>query len=203
MKKMTLAILSVLGVTMFSSVLAGAQTIQGQESATVPVTGTIKEFDPENPEEGEEENPEIPDEQWIKVDIPSSVSFAASEASKGIVNSATYTIKNRSAEGVKVSIENFASRGTEHNLFSGTVLNLVSDDATVNLRTAEDSFINTRTELMSLPGSIINGQPTEKQEEKTFKLTGKLGTDFDFTQVPQQGIDQTYDLMSHFERVAD
>lgn len=102
-----------------------------------------------------------------------------------------------------MTIASFSSRGTENNLFSGTALNLVSDDTTVHLRTAEDSFITTSTELMSLSGSIINGQPTGRQEEKTFNLTGKLGTNFDFTQVPHQGINQIYDLVFHFERIAD
>ncbi|MGG5357664.1 MULTISPECIES: hypothetical protein [unclassified Enterococcus] len=203
MKKISLAILSVLGVTMLSSVLVNAETIQGQESATVPVTGQIKEFDPENPDEGEEENPEIPDDQWIKVDIPSSVSFAASEASNGNVISPTYTIKNRSAEGVKVSVDNFASRGTENALFGGTVLDLSSESTTVNLRHADDTFISARTELMSLAGNIVGGQPTETQEEKTFSMTGKLGDSFDFTQIPTEGVSQTYDLVFNFERVAD
>ncbi|EPH95595.1 hypothetical protein D920_02325 [Enterococcus faecalis 13-SD-W-01] len=205
MKKISLAILSVLGVTMLSSVLVNAETIQihGEESANVPVTGQIKKFDPENPDEGEEENPEIPDDQWIKVDIPSSVSFAASDASNGSVISPTYTIKNRSAEGVKVSVDSFASRGTEDALFGGTALNLSSESTTVNLRHTDDTFISARTELMSLAGNIVDGQPTETQEEKTFSMTGKLGDSFDFTQIPTEGVSQTYDLVFNFERVAD
>ncbi|OTP19939.1 hypothetical protein [Enterococcus mundtii] len=202
MKKQTLLIAGIIGsLGIISPSFAQAeQTIQGESQANIEVSGTISEFDPENPEETDPENPEIPDEAWIKVDIPSTVSFTASDASSGAIHSPIYAIRNRSAEGVAVSAAKFASRQTENTLFTGMTLNLVNlDDTakTISLRTENNDFLEAPQTLMTLAGTANN----DELSQQSFQLNGNLPTDFDFNQVTGTTASQSYDLTLHFERV--
>lgn len=204
MKKQTIVIAGImgsLGLGLLSPLEANAeQTIQGESQANVEVNGTISEFDPETPEETDPENPEIPDEAWIKVDIPSTVSFTASDASLGAIHSPNYSIRNRSAEGVEVSAANFASRGTENSLFSGMELNIVNIDdgaKTISLRNENDEFLSEPQNLMTLAG-VAN---SDESSQQMFQLSGNLPADFDFNQVSGSVVNQSYDLTLHFERV--
>lgn len=85
----------------------------------------------------EPENPEVPPETEIYVEVPVKVMFAAFESDAGSVSSPNYTITNLStANDVKVEIENFAQRANPAVDLDGKLSLKLTDHAGADLVTS-------------------------------------------------------------------
>lgn len=161
------------------------QEIRGESDATVPVNGTIKDFDPTDPNEPDPGNPSV---DWINVEVPVAVNFAANDLSKGKIISPLYKVKNLSAKGVKITAKDFVDKAQgESAKLPEMKLDVVSGSVTVPLVDAGAPVI-TSTELGTL---------ATQGEALQFNFTGDVGSNFQWGS--GQDVHPTYDFVLELE----
>ncbi|MGX6971218.1 hypothetical protein [Vagococcus bubulae] len=205
MKKTVLGLLSVTGVLAFTAVGVsadqtgdavgtrdGSRTYIGEDSATIPVQGTlgVDNTKPDSPiDEG--------DDAWINVTVPTQTYFySAGTVANSTITSPKYTIKNNSGRPVVVNLNGLTesadaaqiggkkiSETTEAN---NVVVNLLATGGVSS--TASTKIItngNPVTPLTSQLGRLANNEGKDKKSDSgnegtnilTFNYGGTIGTD--------------------------
>lgn len=202
---MKIKTLTLLGITMITTATLGAtqayawssgaedpnttyNEVVGTGDATVPVNGTIKDFDPTDPNEPDPGNPTI---DWVDVEVPAMTNFAANDATNGSVIAPTYKVNNLSAKGVKVSVKNFVDKAPEESAKVPEMkLNVTSGSVTVPV----------------VDGGVTSVAPTElgtiatQGESLTFSFTGEVGSSFQWGS--GNDVNPVYDLVLELEAQA-
>ncbi|MFK4881499.1 MULTISPECIES: hypothetical protein [Lactococcus] len=202
MKFKTLALLgaatltmTTLGATQAYAWSSGAEdpsttynNVVGTDNATVPVNGTIKDFDPTDPNEPDPSNPTV---DWVDVEVPAMTNFAANDASNGKVIAPTYKVNNLSAKGVKVTVKDFVDKApSESAKIPEMKLNVTSGSVTVPLVDAGTPAVSP-TEL---------GTIAKQGDSLTFSYSGEVGSSFQWGS--GNNVNPVYDLVLELEAQA-
>ncbi|WP_285119906.1 hypothetical protein [Lactococcus petauri] len=162
--------------------------VVGNDNATVPVNGTIKDFDPTDPNEPDPGNPTI---DWVDVEVPAMTNFAANDASNGQVIAPTYKVNNLSAKGVKVTVKDFVDKAPEESAKVPELkLNITSGSVSVPV-VDSGSIAVTPTEL----GTIAT-----QGDSLTFSYSGEVGNSFQWG--TGNNVNPVYDLVLQLEAQA-
>ncbi|WP_165005004.1 MULTISPECIES: hypothetical protein [unclassified Enterococcus] len=160
-------------------------SVQKQDSATIPAEGTFKEWDPTNPGPGPEPTDPV---EWIDVSIPTKVLFGQTDATEGQIVAPIYKIQNNSVKGVKVSVGNFV-KGQDADKVPELVLNMtgLSNNTSIPL-------VNPTT-TPQFPRELVTLQ--NQNDVTEFSFSGNVGANFQFG----EAISPQYELVLRFEAV--
>jgi hypothetical protein len=165
----------------------GTQTVTGETSSSLDITGNIGQFDPETTDPEEPGVPGPGDDAWIKVKLPTSVAYYSTGVSKHKdITSANAEIENKSNYPVMVTLADFNNgNGGQANATGVETLNLNADGTAISL--ISNSTVSViPTEMFKLGANPSGSHPTDNTSTpnvKTFNFSGKTDSIIDLGQL--------------------
>lgn len=149
----------------------GTSTVNGENSATVPINGTIGDSNTDS-NGGLPEN----DIAWINVTVPTTTTFGARSGSAGsALLSPTYTVKNNSGRGVAVSYDNITGSTTTAglNLNLSPIAGSNAQVVATPLELVKDDVLQTNKKNLANLGGVTTSGGTDSGSF-TYTYTGSV-----------------------------